>query len=339
MAEPSRYPGSVKLDSEDYNNLEEVAISIADTRKSKVLLNDITNFLRVGDLLEIGNRTIIWESKKSSKQLKSVYTVFNKEQKLSRQMKRVVDAQVARDFREIPLGTDRVIIMDLPFNFDNYLGEVNEIIQEAKANLFSKRQLSNCLIVSCTDNEKMINYAIKTGDKVWEKFDDKNSWNKKHRITVYSNLDSFYEENGDFIRSGTPYSVYPFSDEDSMRLMSGNLFLKSQLDLTKVKQIISDANWEVEDADIDKTLENMQKTIPLIKSGQHPEVFLDDTIFTLKRGVFILKIPMHWVTRIGTEFMKPEVLIKHIEAIYQSSQYGIPRKVQPFILGESKVWK
>jgi len=83
----------------------------------------------------------------------------------------------------------------------------------------------------------------------------------------------------------------------------------------------------------------MKKVIPLIKSGKNPGIFLDDTIFTLKRGPFILKIPMYWVTRIGTEFMNPGVLIKHIEAIYQTSRFGITRKVQPHILGERKVWK
>lgn len=204
--------------------------------------------------------------------------------------------------------------------------------------MFSTKQLSDYLIVSCTDQEQMINHAIKTGKRVWEKFNDKNTWNKKHRITAYSNLDFFYDKDGDFMRSATPYSVYPFSDDDVMGLISGNLLLKSQLDISRVKKILMKADWEVEDINLDKSLKNMGKIIPLIKAGKGSEVSIDDTIFTLKRGAFILKIPMYWVTRIGTEFMKPEVLIKHIEAIYQTSQYGIPRKVQPFILGERDVW-
>lgn len=340
-AEPARYPGSVQLDSKGYEKLEEAAITITATRKSRVLLNDLTYFLRIGDLTEVGKKTILWESKKSSKNLKSVYTIFRKgkKQALSVQMKKLVHAQVARDFREIPIGSDSVFIMDLPFSFDNYLDEVDEVIKEAKRNLFSTRQLSDYLIVSCTDQEQMIDHAIKTGEHVWEKFNDKNTWNKKHKITAYSNLDFFYDKDGDFVRSATPYSVYPFSDEDVIRLISGNLFLKSQLDITKVKKIIKKAGWEIEDVDIDKSLENMEKIIPLIKLGMGSEVFIDDTIFTLKRGVFRLKIPMYWVTRIATEFMRVEVLIKHIEAIYQTSQYGIPRKVQPFILGERAVWK
>lgn len=341
MSEPSRNPGSVDLDSDDYKILEETAIAIADTRKSKILLNDITNFLRVGDLIEVGKNTIIWESKESSRKLKSAYTIFKKGNKpvLSRQMKRVVDAQIVRDFRKIPLNDDHVIVMDLPYKFDNYLEVVNKVIQEAKANMFSKKELSDCLIVSCTDNEKMINYAIKTGQNVWEKFNDKNNWNKKHRIIANSNLDFFYDENGDIIRSATPYSIYPFSDEDTMRLISGNLFLKSQLDITKVKKILIKSGWEVYDVDLDKSHKDMEKVIPLIKSGKTPGVFIDDTIFTLKRGPFMLQVPMYWVTRIGTEFMKPEVLIKQIETIYNSSRYGVPRKVQPFILGERDVWK
>lgn len=339
-AEPSRYPGSVDLDSKEYEKLEESAIAITATRKSRVLLNDLTYFLRIGDLTEVGEKTIIWESKKSSKQLKSVYTIFKKgkKQELSNQMKKLVHAQIARDFREIPIGNDKVYIMDLPFRFDNYLKEVGEVIKEARKNMFSTKHLSDCLIVSCTDQEQMINHAIKTGERVWEKFNDKNTWNKKHRITAYSNLDFFYDKDGDFMRSATPYSVYPFSDDDVMGLISGNLFLKSQLDISRVKKILIKAGWEVEDINLDKSLKNMGKIIPLIKAGKGSEVFIDDTIFTLKRGAFILKIPMYWVTRIGTEFMKPEVLIKHIEAIYQTSQYGIPRKVQPFILGERDVW-
>lgn len=341
MAEPARYPGSVDLDSKEYKKLEERAIAITANRKSRVLLNDLTYFLRIGDLTEVGKKTIIWESKKSSKQLKSVYTIFRKgkKQELSKQMKKLVQAQVARDFREIPIGEDNIVIMDLPFSFENYSNEVSEIINEARKNMFSTRQLSDCLIVSCTDYEQMVNHAVKTGERMWEKFNDKNTWNKKHRVIAYSNFDSFYDKGGDFMRSATPYSVYPFSDDDVMGLISGNLFLKSQLDITKVKKILEKAGWEVEDVDLDKSLENMRKIIPLIKAGKGSEVFIDDTIFTLKRGAFILKIPMYWVTRIGTEFMRPDVLVKHVEVIYKASQYGIPRKVQPFILGEKDVWK
>lgn len=341
MAEPQKYPGSVALGSKEYEKLEEKAIVITATRKSRMLLNDLTYFLRIGDLTEVGKKTIIWESKKSGRQFKSVYTVFRKgkSQKLSQQMKKLVHAQVVRDFREIPLGSNSVIIMDLPFKFDNYLNEVASVIKEAREKFFSTRQLSECLIVSCTDQEQMINHAIKTKEHIWEKFDDKHKWNNKDSITAYSNLDSFYDKGGDFFRTSTPYSVYPFNNDDVMGLMSGKLFLKSQLNMTEVKRMFIKAKWNVIDRDVDKALKSMERVIPKIRSGKHPHAYIDDTIFTIKRGPFNLKIPMYWVTRIATEFMKPEVLLKHAEAIYQTSVLGKSRKVQPFILGEKEVWR
>ncbi len=340
MAESRRYPSSVDLDSKDFQLLEQKAIEITAVRKSKILLNDLTYFLRLGDLTEVGRRTVVWEAKKSGRELKSVYTIMKQKGNaaISRQMKRITHAQIVRDFREIPMGTETIKVLELPIKFENNLDKVGNLIEEARRNLYSYKEFGDYLAVSSTDQEQLINEAIKTGKELWKKFNNEPKWSKKDMVIPYSNLDHFYDKGGDFLRTSTPYSVYPFKDRDCMDLISGKLFLKTRINISAIKRMFIRAGWEIIEVDIDKSLSKIKKIEPKLFSGNIFDYHIDDTIFGIKRGAFNLNIPWYWVTRIATEFMKPEVLIKQVELIYKTSENGEPRKVLPYILGEKNVW-
>lgn len=340
MAEAQRYSGSVDLDSKDFERLEQKAIEITALRKSKVLLNDLTYFLRLGDLTEVAKRTIVWELKKSGRELKSVYTLVRQKEKsgVSRQMKKIVHAQIVRDFREIIIGNEKVQIFELPIKFENNLGEVIKLIKEARGKLYSYKEFGDYLAVSCTDQEQMVNKAVKTGEELWKKFNNKPGWDKKDMVIPHSNLDFFYDEGGDFMRTSTPYSIYPLDNHDCMGLMSGKLFLKTELNISAIKRMFVQAGWEIIEIDIDEVLSKTRKMIPKVFSGNIFEHHIDDTMFGIKRGPFNLNIPWYWVIRISTEFMRPEVLLKQAELIYQTSDRSKPRKILPYVLGEKNVW-
>lgn len=340
MAEAQRYSASVDLESKDFELLEQKAIEITALWRSKILLNDLTYFLRLGDLTEVGKRTIVWESKKSGRELKSVYTLVRQKEKhgVSKQMKKIVHAQIVRDFREIIIGNEKVQIFELPIKFENNLGEVANLIKDAREKLYSYKEFGDYLAVSCTDQEQMINKALKTGEEIWKKFNNKPVWDKKDMVISHSNLDSFYDEGGDFMRVSTPYSIYPFGNHDCMGLISGKLFLKTELNISAIKRMFVQAGWEIIEVDIDEALSKTRKTIPKVFSGNIFEHHIDDTMFGIKRGLFNLNIPWYWVIRISTEFMKPEVLMKQAELIYQTSDPSRPRKILPYVLGEKNVW-
>lgn len=340
MAESQRYPGSVDLESKDFGRLEQKAIEITAVRQSKVILNDLTYFLRLGDLTEVGEKTIVWESKKSGRELKSVYSLVRQKGKagVSKQMKKIVHAQIIRDFREIIVGNTKVQVFELPIEFENNLGEVVNLINEARDKLYSYKEFGDYLAVSCTDQEQLVNRAVKTGEELWRKFNDKPGWDKEDMVIPHSNLDFFYDEGGDFMRVSTPYSIYPFENHDCMGLMSGKLFLKTELNISAIKRMFVQAGWEIIEVDIDEALSKTRRMMPKVFSGNIFEHHIDDTMFGIKRGLFNLNIPWYWVIRISTEFMKPEVLIRQAELIYKSSERGRSRKILPYVLGEKNVW-
>lgn len=204
--------------------------------------------------------------------------------------------------------------------------------------LYSYKEFGDYLAVSCTDQEQMINKAVKTGEELWKKFNNKPVWDKKDMVIPHSNLDSFYDEGADFMRASTPYSIYPFDNQDCMGLISGKLFLKTELNISAIKRMFVQAGWGIIEVDIDEALSKIRKTIPKVFSGNIFEHHIDDTMFGIKRGPFNLNIPWYWVIRISTEFMKPEVLIKQAELIYQTSDRSRPRKILPYVLGKKNVW-
>lgn len=157
MAEAKRYPSSVQFSSYSYKRTQLKAFELALFNNSRVLLNDITNFLRFGDLIEINEKEMkIHELKKSGKRiinLNKIYEQFQKDPKtrISNQVKKLIAAQIARDKRVL-ISNKEFRIMDLDIEFKNNLEEVESLIDSAEKNLFSTKIFGNYLKVTCFNN-------------------------------------------------------------------------------------------------------------------------------------------------------------------------------------------
>lgn len=344
MAEAKKPFGSVNFLSPEYRGVQDKAIAFVGTRGSRVLLNDITHFLRQGDLTEVGKRTIIWELKKLGKTAKSVYTIVKQPPKagVSKQVKHVIQAQIARDHREIVVGNHTVKILDIPVEYKHNLTEVSHIIAEARKNLFAYREFEDYLAVTCEDNEALVNLSLKTGKELWkdERRNRHPSWPKSDIVLPYSNFDFFHDEQGDFIRNGTPYSVYPFKPHDRMGLISGKIFLKSILNMSEIKRLFIKRGWEIIDVNIDEVLKGIESMKPKLYTGEFLyEHRIDDTAFGVKRGAFNTNIPWVWLTKIATEFIDPQTLIDSVEYVYKISRPSEPKIYVPFLVNERLVWE
>ena len=340
MADAKKYFGSVELASKGYRKIMYIASDIAVNRKNKVLLNDITHFLRMGDITEVGKKTIIYEVKKSGDRLHSVYSWVRQSPNsgTSKQFKKVITAQIARDLRKIKTKNGTITIEGLPMEFGNNLDIVQKIIRKARKELFAYYKFDNYLMVYCSDLEKIIDYSLKTKKNIWEEHKTE-KWGKSEQIIPFSNFDSFWNYEGDFIRTNTPYSIYPLNNKDCIDLMAGKLMLVSMLNLTEIKRLLTNAGWEVIDSDLEKmTNENRLKKQKVYSEGIY-ENPIDDTIFTLKRGAFHLKIPGYWAFRIATEFMKPKTLLEEVEFVYKTSKPPFGRLLHPHITDEANVWR
>src|SRR3970040_1063272 len=143
--------GYVAIDykSKDFRGMYIVAYNISERLGSTVIINDLTRFLRIGDLTDIKDGVpFIHELKEYGKEVKNMFTLRKVKGKISRQAVRLLELQ---------------------------------------------------------------RIAIKA---------------KSSRIRadiVHSNWDSFYsDERGNFMRMFVPYSIFPFTNENCINLMSGN---------------------------------------------------------------------------------------------------------------------
>ncbi|MDP2637688.1 MAG: hypothetical protein Q8P26_01345 [Candidatus Levybacteria bacterium] len=343
MAEAKKNAGSVQFDTASYKEVEKTACAIIDAHNSKVLLNDITHYLRIGDLVEVGKRTAVLEIKKGGKEIKSVYSLAKQHPNagVSKQLRKITQVQIARDFREILIGSQTIKIKESNIVFQNFLPDVKEIIKKARKNLFGRNDLSDYLQVTCTDQERVIKKAVKTKNfqKMLKNMDIKPHWNKSDLVLHYSNYDSFYEEEGDFFRTSTPYSIYPFEDNDCVGLISGKLLLHSMLNISAIKRIFIKNNWEIEQVDPDKLIKEMEIKKDKIFSGDLYANTPDDTFFIIKRGAFYMHIPGYWMTKISTEFMKVDTLLDYVEEIYKKAIPYAPEKFYTDLKKERKIWK
>ena len=340
MSESKRHFGSVELSKPTYKGTEEVAVTIV-AHGNRVLLNDLTHFLRIGDLVEVGERTIIHEIKNSGGKIKNVYSLARhpRPRKLSKQLRSLVTAQAARDFRVIDIGSNEVEIRELSISYQNNLGAIADLINQARKNLYSYTEFGDYLAVSCSDYEQMVDVALKTKEHIWERFNDKPNWNRSDMVLDHSNMDAFFDYGGDFLRCSTPYSIYPFGDKDCIDLISGKLFLHSRLNVSAIKRLLIKNGWEIIEIDIAEARKRNELIKPKLFTGELFQFSVDDTIFGIRRGKFSVNVPYYWIQMICTEFMKPETLIEEAETIFKQWDPEKERVFVPYIKDEKNVWR
>jgi len=68
------------------------------------------------------------------------------------------------------------------------------------------------------------------------------------KYLVHSNWDSFYNDpKGNFLRALPPYSIFPFSSPDCIRLISGHYLVKTFFNIVKLQRYLQNEGWEIED--------------------------------------------------------------------------------------------
>ena len=228
MSEPKKPRGSVDLPVA-YPGMEDAAIKLMYNNGSRIVFNDVTHYLRSGDLTEFlpSGEIIIHELKQNGKTVKNAYTVADQLLKhgpktlVSKQMQNVILAQKAFSEREIGINGDTLVFQDINLPFSTNLVAISELISEARKSYFARTKFGNYLEVYCMDFKSTIYNLLNREPQSWKRFDLNSSFDSSDSVIDLDSWDSQYEEEGDFTRNKTPYSVYPFSVPDCMGLISG----------------------------------------------------------------------------------------------------------------------
>lgn len=324
----NRAPGYIKT---PISREDDVATFFA-SQGSHVLMHDITNILRIGDLTYIDNDgypTVV-EVKKSGKQILDAEEYKRRVFKggdLSAQAKRIVEVDDAIKSGSIYLGESKanLTLLDVPIN--TYLNEVEEIITIANKQGHCERFIDKLLYVR----------AYRLDRKVFRPLPFK-QWDNLH---FFKSKYCLLENDGEVFRNKIPYSAFPFSDEMILQLLSGEVLLESYLNINMLKRWFEKNGWKVKN---NRAKILVSEQVNLIKSHMYKGdklfgIEADTSLFTLSKDGFNMTVPIENLGFISSDFLKPSIFIEMATRLMaMTRQERSDARVGIGFLNEKKIW-
>ena len=291
--------------------------AIFDARKGIAVFNDLTNFLKLGDITirENDGSFEILEVKKGN----------TKSNRITRQKQRMMQTVTFLNFREREEKTGKFIINTLDVRPETFCKNVSRIIEEAEWEGVGVGKIGEHLVVDCTDflraeelgldMEKLMalrNPAHKLVD----------DWYKKGDIVQpFSPADT-----SEFVRNFAPLSIFPLSEGKRVKLMTNSLLLITYINPSVVLRYFEQMGWRIVKHPHEYMEEAKREDLPRLSA-----------FVSLKKGNLTVEVPGAWFGRIGYEFLKPRSLLSFLEALLSEGSIGATASF-PNFEGESMIW-
>ena len=339
--------GSVDVNSKEFRSEFMWAHRISKSLDSLVILNDLTHFLRVGDLTEIKDGVaFIHEIKKYGKDIKNMFTLkrVQGKAKISNQAKRLLELQRIAIANKARIGGIDIDTRVMELEPRTYISRIKRLFRKSEKKMVVSENFDNCIQIEVT-NFRAINENKKPVDvEELKKLSPKEK--TKDLVLIHSNWDTFYsDEKGNFVRSAPPYSIFPFSAKDCMYLMSGYYLVKCTLNVTKLKEILKQHNWEIEDrteTDLDKQIADFEKDkdrMFSVKDGLYAHSPDDHGLFIIRRGPFSVALDTMLYARLTMEYLTFSSFLDILEYMYRvASQRQSSDAYFPRFRNENELW-
>lgn len=334
--------GAIDYKSPSFRSVYIWAHRISENLQSVVIINDLTRFLRIGDLTDIKDGIpFIHEIKKYGKDIKNMFTLKKVNGKLSEQAIRLLELQRIALTGTAKVGSTNVgkNFIDIPI--DTNFNKVKKLIFKSKVEITVSEQIEPYLTIEVTNFLALMNNKETDLEKLKAK-------SIKVPISItHSNWDSFYsDERGNFLRMVVPYSIFPFTNEDCINFMSGNYLVQSKLDIPKLRSFLHQNGWETIDTD-EKELDNILKQFEANRANMfslNQPLYKEDTmedvgLFTIKRGAFHMSMGTWLYSKLTSEFYSSTSLLNILEFAYKRAAERQSGDVYfPVFVDENKIW-
>ena len=307
---------TIRLDGGTLNNLYEFSDAFLD-HDSVAIYNDITNFLRVGDVTQIKEDGTI--------EIIEVKARKKRGKRITRQKERM--AEMVEFFNTGIKNYDGKVlkIENSSIKQKTYLNLLKNAILQARRKGCETLLLGKYLILEIVDYSKsastsqFITYLESRHKTVREE------WDKKNDFVHHS----FITDKMDYSKNCAPFSIYPFDVETCTDIMMGKLAIMVHFNFSELLRIFSKAGWRIVDSLILKSEDE-------IKSFQGKDM---DSVPFLKinKGAFTLNVPPSMIARIQYELLAPSVLLEEFEEFYNRG----PQKEDSFLTNytdEKRIW-
>lgn len=305
-------PGFLKM-----NESGEVKKALEHVQEGKIILiNDITNILRIGDLIEVKEnyKPHILEIKKSGNKELDADKLRMKLQKggdLENQAKRMLEVDDSIIRNEILIGENaaKIGILDIPIN--TYHKEVLNILENCEINGRAESFVDKFLFVRAIK----LNW-IGEINNLQLPFNFLKSW------TEFSSFNCLYKTNGEHFRNKIPYANFPFPNEIVIQLLSGEIILESYINLNYLMRYFEKKGWQVKG----RNLEDLYKEMDVLKKRKYggPKIFkyyTNTSIFTLSLHGFNYEVPIEKLGMVCMDFLKPDIISNTANAYMEKTKF------------------
>ena len=283
------------------------------------VLNDITNFLRVGDVTQIKkDGSIEFIEVKSSKWGGS---------RITRQKQRM--AELVEFFntglKEYDGGKLKILNSDIKQR--NFLKIFLNSIRKARYRGYDSVLLGNNLMLEIADFRKVngVNGMIEYFKSRHRSIQDK--WKQKGDFVV----PMYFIDKLDYSKNYTPYSIFPFDVDICADILMGRLMIFSYLNYSEIIRVIEKAGWEIIDSPLFRSKEEIEK----LKGTEWEDI----VFLRVRKSQLIVDIPPSWFGRLQFELLSPKVIIEDLEQTYrQGPTIDYDRSLVNY-LDEQRIWK
>jgi hypothetical protein len=268
------------------------------------VLNDISNFIRVGDITVINkDGDIEFIEVKSSKKKGA-----RKKNPRVRRQKKYMEELV--EFFNTGVGEydgKKLKILDSKTRQVNHLNQLKESIQKARTKGQSSELIGNYMVIHVIDYGKInnpkniINYINSRHKSVKQKWDSKNDF-----CFVFN-----FSEKLIFSRNYVPISIFPFDVEICADILMGKLAIFAILNFSEIKRMFEKYGWEVVDSILDRIKEDNHDTIA---------DFARRCSFKIRKGGLTIVIPPNSIGRIPFEMLSPKAILVELDKMYDEGE-------------------
>jgi hypothetical protein len=289
-----------------------------------ILVNDLSNFLRVGDFLQINDTgTLINEIKGNFTKVLNVNSFSGSKEPSKQFINKIIPAQEVLDKRIIKANdVDRteIKIKDVSFTVETYFHELSKLLDKVDKEDYAEIKVDDYLIVRGFNMSEIHKKIIKDKKNMKGYFNDKlaqPTWSTSNILRLSSYLYFTYDGIGNFSRNLLPLSTYPIKEEHIIDLMLGRKVLFGWMNLDVIKNKLESNGWEVEQSDINEIYKHNEtiKAEKKMKLFKPFEKMMKDELFTIRRGTYFNTLNISLILKIFTECKRLETILNECECI------------------------
>lgn len=297
--------------------LEKAAYIISQTG-FYVILNDLTNFLRYGDL------TIISPEGNIIDEVKTTGKAKGDQKKNLDELIKMLNKKVFK------AGNQTAQYITIPGKPTSFLSQVEKIINksiECKEGIYAER-VSPYLWVASTCVPRMMEYF-----KATNKLPKMPTYPfPKKDISPPTNSLMFFDQ---FSPNIMPFSAFPLSEKIICEIMTGQIQLKMVINEKELKKTFKGKGWDL-------TMPSREDIVAIYDTDdieKIKEAIYDPAYHcTLKKGIFSYQLPREVLLRIETEFRSAKSIINESEGIMNSATERVPRMITTNFSDEQAIW-